>query len=102
MKTTTFHDIDHLGLENKNGTAKEYSDDAALSVAFTIWMTSKRGDYIRDPQRGGPLDVTLFKNLSKLNLEKIEFSLSNAITFNFGEILRLKKITVVPKKSLDG
>lgn len=100
MKTTIYHDVDYQGLENPNGTIKEYTEDDALNSALSIWLTSKKGDYIRDPRRGGPLDIALFKNLTNTNIEKLKFSLNNLLSLNFENLLKVRGISIINNKEL--
>ena len=91
---STIIDLDLQGRENNNGTAREFYDDDALNNAFTLWLTSKKGDYVLDPNQGGIVDALQFKNLAEGGLELLKFSIENAINNNFNNLLELKNITL--------
>ena len=93
-------DIDIFGNENYNGTPKEYFDRDALKNALTMWLMTKRGDFIDSPGEGGILDSYTFKNLTRENEEKLKFRIESSLNTYFSEIIELIDITIVPNATL--
>jgi len=89
-------DIDLYGNENRDGTAKEYLDNEAVKTAFTLWLTSKKGEFIRQPTYGGVFDSILFKQMSEEKAEMIAFSIRTAVTNFFSPSIRLLELGVTP------
>jgi len=98
--TSTIIDLDLQGRENNNGTAREFYDDDALDNALTLWLTSKKGDYVLDPSQGGVLDALQFKNLAEGGLELLKFSIENSINNNFDTLISLKGIELVLQRDI--
>lgn len=59
-------------------------------------MTSKRGDFVRNPGAGGIFDALLFKSIQQQNYTALEFRIKNDLTNNFTPEIRLNQITVAP------
>ena len=95
-----YQDIDIFGNENYNGTPKEYFDRDALKNALTMWLMTKRGDFIDSPGEGGILDSYTFKNLTRENEEKLKFRIESSLNTYFSEIIELIDITIVPNATL--
>lgn len=93
-----FEDFDIYGREKDEGQPYYFHDDEALGNALTLWLTSKKGDFIRDPEEGGVLDHYLFKNMTNNSIEKIQFMLTNAIYRKFSNTLELNQLLVEPDK----
>jgi len=91
-----FQDIDIYGEENKDGTAKEYLDEEAVKMAFTLWLTSKKGEFIRQPQNGGVFDSLLFKQMTPDKAQMIHFSIRNAINNSFFPSIKLLDLQITP------
>jgi len=94
-----FEDFDIYGREHDDGTPFYFHDDDSLATAITLWLTSKRGDFIRDPEEGGILDKFIFKNMTAGSIEKMQFSLTNAIYRKFSNLLTLNNIDITPDRS---
>lgn len=91
-----YMDLDVYGDENSDGTAKEYLDNEAIKMAFTLWLTSKRGDFLRQPSLGGVFDTLLFKQMSLEKAQMIHFSIRNAINNAFSPSIKLLDLQVNP------
>lgn len=96
QEQSVIHDIDIYGNENSDGSAKEYLDNEAVKIAFTLWLTSKRGDFLRQPTLGGVFDTLLFKQMSEEKIQMMNFSIRNAITNNFSPSIKLLDLQVTP------
>ncbi len=93
---TIYIDLDLYGNENIDGTAIEHTEDDALSNALLSWLTSRKGEYIKNPERGGILVGLDFKNLSNENLEEFHFKIQNEFYKEFGNILTLQNLDIIP------
>lgn len=91
----TLVDIDVYGSQNQDGTGKLLYGDDALSNAITFWLTSKKGEFINDPNRGGPLDNIIFKNLNE-NTGRLESIIRTRINENFSSVINLRQVKVSP------
>lgn len=92
----TIFDVDMFGGVNSNGAIKELWGKEALSNAFHIWISSMQGDILREPTRGGVLQIQLTKPVNEDTAEDIEAILRNGITQDFEPYLDIVVITVTP------
>ena len=91
-----YTDIDIFGRELPNGAAIEYTDEEAVKNALTLWLTSKRGDFLRNPSAGGVVDFFVFKSMNNVNKGRLVFSLKNAINNNFFPKIQLTNVDIIP------
>lgn len=98
MTTSTnfYHDIDIFGRESRPGVALEYGNQDAIKNALTLFLTSKKGDYLRNPSAGGIIDFSLFKTINEINLQKLGFVLKNAINNFFTPAVELLEVNLIP------
>ena len=89
-------DIDLYGRENTDGTAMEHLGDEAIKMALIVWLTSKKGEFVLNPEEGGILDVSLFKNLSTNKIPELTFKIKNAINNRFYPSIILEFISIEP------
>jgi hypothetical protein len=94
--TNLYADIDLFGKELKPGVALEYYDIYAISNALNLWLTSEKGDFIRNPSAGGILKKYLFKNMDTTALYKIQLELLSSFSDYFGNILAVDSIQFNP------
>ncbi len=94
-----FVDFDLYGREHDDGQPYYFHDDEALGIALTLWLTSKKGDFIRDPEEGGILDRNLFKNMTAGSIEKLQFTITNAIYRKFSNLLELNRVNIEPDRT---
>jgi hypothetical protein len=95
--TTNFYqDIDIYGKEAREGMALEYSNQEAIRNALFLFLTSKRGDFIRNPFAGGLLDFQTFKTMSDSNIQKASFTIRNAINNYFSPAVEIQNINLIP------
>lgn len=88
-------DINFLG--NEGSFILEDSD--ALRNKILFWLTSARGDYVRQPSKGGPLYSIIGKTITANSLASIKASLSSGFQDMFGKELRLISLDVNLDKS---
>ena len=93
-------DIDVYGEENPDGTGKEYYDDQATSNAIISWLTSRKGDYLRNPGAGGIIDRLLFKPMNGQTAQLMSFTIQNAFANEFSPEVKLQKLAVIPNYEL--
>ncbi|MCP4650352.1 MAG: hypothetical protein GY853_09785 [PVC group bacterium] len=94
-----YEDFDIYGREHDDGSPFYLHDDDALNNSIVLWLTSKKGDFILDPEEGGILDHYLFKNMTLSVIEKLQFMLMNAIYRKFSNIITLNNVSIVPDRS---
>ena len=88
-------DINFLG--NEGGFILE--DTEALKNKILFWLTSARGDYVRQPSKGGPLYDVIGKAITPNNIANIQASLSSGFQDMFGKELRLISLDINMDKS---
>ena len=88
-------DINFLG--NEGGFILE--DTEALKNKILFWLTSARGDYVRQPSKGGPLYGVIGKAITSNNIANIQASLSSGFQDMFGKELRLISLDINMDKS---
>lgn len=91
-----YADIDLYGREITPGIAKEYFDIEAVSSALNLWLTSKKGDFIRNPSAGGILDKYLFKAMDESKLFQIKIELLSTFSDYFSDTLAIDDIVFTP------
>lgn len=92
----TFHDIDIYGELNSNGEVKTYAGEDAVKNALQLWMSSKRGEYLFNPELGGPLDAFTFKVMTEESLTLLRFELVNAINREFAPAVNVTNVIFRP------
>ena len=88
-------DINFLG--NEGGFILE--DTEALKNKILFWLTSARGDYVRQPSKGGPLYSVIGKAITPNNIANIQAALSSGFQDMFGKELRLISLDINMDKS---
>jgi len=95
MATTVYyHDIDIYGREQQNGAPYELNNEEAVKNALTLWLTSKAGDFIRNPLAGGLLDRVLFKNMHGRSIGLFLFALKNALYNEFDPVIKVLDLQI--------
>ena len=74
-------------------------DTEALKNKILFWLTSARGDYVRQPSKGGPLYSVIGKAITPNNIANIQASLSSGFQDMFGKELRLISLDINMDKS---
>ncbi len=91
-----YHDLDfYLNTDNKGNPIIHLEEDA-IKNALTVWLTSAKGDIIENPQIGGLLDESVFKNMNETNALALEFKIKNAINNQFFPAVQLLEVRVIP------
>lgn len=94
-----YHDIDPFGTEFSDGNPKEYLDAEALKIALSMWLMSKKGDYLESLEEGGILTGALFKLPTGENEENLRFKIQVAFNTYFPTTVKLLGITISPNYS---
>lgn len=89
MPTIYYHDIDVYGREKTDGTPYELNNEEAVKNAVILWITSKAGDFLRNPEAGGLLDRVLFKNMHGRSIGLFLFALKNALINEFSPSIKI-------------
>jgi len=89
-------DIDIQGLEDTPGIAREYYDEEAIKNALLLWLTSKKGEFLYNPNDGGILEVLIFKTITESLINKLRFKILNGITIKFAPQVRVEKLNIIP------
>lgn len=85
----TFQDIDIYGREEASGKPYELFNEDAVKNALVLWITSKAGDFLLNPEAGGLLDRVLFKNMHGRSINLFTFALKNALYTEFFPAIRI-------------
>lgn len=91
-----YHDIDIFGREKADGSALEFFDEEAIKNAVKLWLTSKKGEFLYQPEEGGVLERALFKNMEGDSMTLFLFTLKNAMINNFAPSITPLSIELVP------
>lgn len=91
-----YGDIDIFGNVNLDGSIIEYYDDDAIKNALTLWLSSKKGDFLLNPAAGGVLDNSLFKNINTSSMTLLASSVKTAMTNFFSPRVKFQNIDVNP------
>ena len=89
-------DFDLLGGTTDDGQPIIYSEKDAITNALELWLSSSKGEYLKNPAEGGIVDTAIFKVMRHSSLEMIAFKIQNSFTLFWGGILELNKINVSP------
>jgi hypothetical protein len=89
-------DIDIYGREINTGAPKEHFEQEAVKNALTLWLTSKKGEFLYQPELGGILTPSIFKLMSDNNLDLLAFKIRNAINNSFFPSIQLTSLDLNP------
>jgi hypothetical protein len=92
---TQLKDFDIYDPTDMNGRPGLTYGDRAIENMLIFWITSSKGDYIRQPTQGGVFQDLLFKPLRTISPGDLS-NYTNLITSNFGNILTLLNFTITP------
>ena len=91
-----YHDLNIYGQELPSGEATEVYDDDCIGNSLVMWLTSKRGDFLMQPNVGGLLSDVDFKLMSNLNIDLLIFKIQTELALNFSNLLTPTNIQVLP------
>jgi len=97
---TSIFDIDIQGIKtspNSNEIVfKELFNTQALANAIKLWITSYKGDFPRQPSKGGYVTRWLFKPMNDTTLENMYISIRDGIQNDFNNQVRINELTITP------
>lgn len=91
-----YHDLDLFGNDTSKGEPIVHYDEDAIKSAFTTWLTSKQGDFLKLPTDGGVFDFSLFKNLNDSTSDVIKHKIKTAIINFFTPAITLTGLSITP------
>lgn len=81
---------------NKDGVLKVLEGAEAIENAIKQWITSFRGEYIRNPSKGGYITYWLMKPMNNDTQRAIRESIIEGIMEDFSPEIRIKTLEVTP------
>ena len=95
----SYVDCDIYGRELSDGSGVEHKDSEAIKNALILYLTSRKGDFLKRPELGGPLDRVIFKSLNGNIIPLVKFTIKNAILKYFSPSIKLRSIEFSPDYS---
>lgn len=94
-------DLNYEGFELNTVTPRNFvlSSSAAIQNKILFWFSSSFGDYVREPNKGGPLINAVGLTLTPDNADRLQSSISTFFSNTFGSEVTLIKALVEPNKS---
>lgn len=80
-------DFDVYGRPSVNGGALLHKNDFAISNAIVFFLTSAKGDFLYDPNKGGILSELLFKLLTDSYIRFYENKINEILSLEFGSLI---------------
>lgn len=92
-------DFNYLGFNKANPQSKliKYGKDANINRVL-FWLSSKKNDYVREPEKGGLLYSLLGTITSEDNLEEVEDRFKNIFNEEFFNMMDLIMVKLLPDK----
>lgn len=95
MNDIILKDLDMFG-KVENGVIVSYVNKDALQNALLIWFTSRVGDRLRNPTRGGFLDFQITKQMDEDRLNNFRQRIRRALEKDFNDIFRVTYLDLSP------
>ena len=96
QQNKNLYDVSIFGSVDKNGNINELWGREALSNALKYWLTSAKGDFIRNPTIGGGLYQHLSKPMTEDRATFIQDGIAIGLREDFGQYLQILAINVTP------
>ena len=93
-ETPLIFDYDISGRVGTSGDIVQVWEEDALKNSLKMWIVSRRGDIIREPERGGFIIDWLTKPLNEENAENVEMSIRDGIDQSFAPALKIQNLSV--------
>jgi len=93
--TQQIKDFDIYDTQLPGGKPYVLYNDEALSNMLIFWITSSKGDYVRNPELGGIFQELLYKQLLPLHPSTLS-RYRKLIESNFGAFISVKNFTIEP------
>jgi len=88
-------DIDIYSRRDNSGKPLVVRGDKALSNAIIFYLTSRRGDYLRNPGDSGVLVTLDFKNLNA-SMQNMEVEMQMDLNQRFATVANVIRVTISP------
>jgi hypothetical protein len=95
-KTTTIYDYSIFGGIDSAGSIKQVFGADALSNALLLWISSFRGDQIRNPLNGGIFANLITKPMNQIHVQTATRQALTALNNEFDITLKDVKLTLEP------
>jgi hypothetical protein len=92
-----FYDISLSGKRTSEGAIEELYNKKAFENSIILWMTSMKGDYIRNPLRGGYLIPLLAYPMSPEAAKEISEAILVGLRLDYDKNLVLTSLSVIPE-----
>ena len=96
MATTTFVDFDPFGRIDNQGQITTLYGHEAIEASMRLFLASFKGEFVRNPDKGGYLVRLLTKPMNEEIAKEIKATLEEAIALDFTPLVVVKEIEVVP------
>ena len=96
LKSTDYVDLNMFGPyedENFNTIEIALRREKAIMNSVRMWVLSRQGDYYREPERGGIIELLLGSPMNDQQAETIVREISNGFAENF-DLIELQSIDV--------
>jgi len=94
--TTTFIDFDPFGQITPQGEMVVHFGHEAIEASMRLFLASFKGEFIRNPDKGGYLIRLLNKPMDERIAQEIREQLTYSIAQDFSPTINISKLTVVP------
>lgn len=91
----TLVDLDIYGRRSPNGGVTIHEQNNAISNAMVFFLTSKKGDFIWNPELGGLLHRLEFK-LNTTDMREVEQEIISSLEQLFGPVAIIDEVLVIP------
>jgi len=81
---------------NETSSYSEVFNSKAIQNALRLWITSYKGDTLRQPSKGGYVTRWLFKPMTEYTKESITLAIQEGILNDFKNELAVKNLIVEP------
>jgi hypothetical protein len=95
-ETPLVFDYDISGRVGVAGDILQVWEKEALVNSLKMWIMSRKGDIIREPNRGGYLIQWLTRPMSEENAENVEMAIRDGIDQDFDPYLKILFLKVTP------
>ena len=96
IENPLIYDYDISGGVGLNGDILQVWEQEALINSLKMWISSRRADIIREPERGGYLIDWLTKAMSADNIDAIQMSIRDGLDQDFSPHLQVINLIVTP------
>ena len=94
--TTTFVDFDPFGRIDSQGEVVMHYGHEAVEASMKLFLASFKGEFIRNPEKGGYLIRLLTKNMDEDTAREIKEQILYSIDQDFSPRVNISKVEVTP------